>query len=417
MAWIDNSQGIDRVSITDENTDQPIPIAALIVGDRGSGKTTVAEGIKNYYRENGYTVITIADAKDDLEAAFSMFEVAAPYHLRKLRQTGTPIKKIPTKIYHPLTLNIDTEKRYPKIEWFSIDIKELTRIELAYLAETEKNTTSIQLCLETIRELSNNEGIHHLVYKTEEKTESQIEIAKKVRLRSDKAEDFFSKTKVGTDKTAGEIHKYFMPFLKDYSITPHNYHRNINIVEIMNDQKNHHVFTYKYIQDKRLKSFYIIHILQQIIRHKDKMRYPIIIHIPEIKYLLPQKSDGFTTYLAQAISDIIATMRSNGIGIIADTQVYSDTNTIVTNVMSEHFIGKMTSLKEYDYIGKALRLGKTDIDKMRALKIGRWITKTINKNMNETKLEEMQFYMPPHAHKEVFEKFEEKYSKHTNQKT
>lgn len=412
MVWIDNSQGIDWVSNTDETTDEPIPTAMLILGDRGAGKSMFSEGVQFFYYKQGFTMITLMDAKDDIEAGFSMFEVEKDYHKRLLRRTGCPMMKIPTIIYHPLTLNIDENKEYPEFNWFSIDIKSLNRIDLGFLAETEKNTTAITILLETIKALKDSDGIHHLVFYADNKTENITNLNKKgIKLRSDKPEDFFSRSKMGTEKTSGEILKYFSPFLDDYSITPHNYERNLDIVKIINDQKHYHVFTYKHIKDKRLKAFYILHILQEILKHKDEMKYKIMIRIPELKFMLPQKSDGFTVFLAQAVSDMIATMRSNGIGIISDTQVMSDTNSIVTNVMNEQYIGKMTSLKEYDYIGKALKLGKTEIDKMKSLRIGEWLCKITSKTSQESKLEKMNAYLPPHAHKEVFEKFEEKYTK------
>jgi len=97
MVWIDNSQGIDWVANTDENTDETIPSAILIIGDRGSGKTTAGEGLKYYYYKQQYTILTITDAKDDLEAGFSTFEVEKDYHKRLLRRTGCPMTKIPTK--------------------------------------------------------------------------------------------------------------------------------------------------------------------------------------------------------------------------------------------------------------------------------------------------------------------------------
>ena len=179
-----------------------------------------------------------------------------------------------------------------------------------------------------------------------------------MRFRSDNPDDFFTKSKIGTEKTSGEISSYFKPFLNDYCLAPANSKHNLDISGIMNDQKNYHIFTYKWIKDRRLKSFFILHLLNELILNADKAEHPILFIIEEVRFLVPQSSEGYVAYLAEEIKNTLTRMRNmgKGYGCVMTTQVYRDVNEKVVDTANEQIIGKLTSIKEYEFIGKAMRL-------------------------------------------------------------
>ena len=412
MAVIDSSESISRVKLVDAEG-QVIPLNILIYSGSGGGKTVAEEEIADYYHRHGWTIISLSDVKDELEQGFSMFDPHSYYHLRKLKRYGCPIGKRPTKIHHPFTFDIPKTK-LPDIDFFTINIKNLNRIDLQFLAETGENKKSIQILLEQIQNLKSNEGLHHLVFYAENQTESMANLTKTgMRFRSDNPDDFFTKSKIGTEKTSGEISSYFKPFLNDYCLAPANSKHNLDISGIMNDQKNYHIFTYKWIKDRRLKSFFILHLLNELILNADKAEHPILFIIEEVRFLVPQSSEGYVAYLAEEIKNTLTRMRNmgKGYGCVMTTQVYRDVNEKVVDTANEQIIGKLTSIKEYEFIGKAMRLKTSEIDLLKSLQVGEFVIKAKEEYTDEVTLQKVKLYMPPHAHKDIGTNFFDLYTK------
>jgi hypothetical protein len=377
--------------------------------------TMNAEQIVNLYYRNGYTVISLSDVKDGVEFGFSMFRPTAPYHLAKLNQFGCPIETIPTKIYHPFSFDLPKNEKLPDFNIYTLNIKTIGRNDIGFLAETKENKRSIQILLDTIQKLGKEEGIHHLIFKAEEQTESLANLTKgTIKYRSDNPDDFFTRTKIGTEKTSGEMNAYFKPFIHNYAITPSDCPLNINIKEIMNDQKHYHIFTTKWIKDRRLKAFFIIHLLTQILENETFAKFPICIYLEEIRFLTPNDNEGFTSFLAEELKNTMTRMRNMGKGyaIVSTTQVYRDVHTSVLDSFNENIFGKISSLKELEFIGKALKLPTQDVNLIKSLEIGEFIIRAKASYEDDASLQKVKMYLPPHAHKEGRYSFFEFYEHH-----
>ena len=320
----------------------------------------------------------------------------------------------PTKIYHPITFDIPKDE-LPEINFYGINIKNITEIDLKFLAESNENKRSIQIIMETIEKLKSSDGIHHLVFASESQTESLINANKSgVKYRSDKADDFFTKTKIGTEKTASEIVAYFKPFLKDYCLLPANNPHNLNMKEIMNDSENYHIFSTKWITSRREKAFFILHILQELINNEHHAKHPICIILEEIRFLVPASSGGgYIDFLAEEIKSTMTRMRNMGKGfaIISTTQVYRDVHNVVMDSFTENIFGKISSLKELEFIGKAQKLSSTDMNTIKNLDVGEFAIFTKEEGVDERSLNKVRFFMPPHSHKEQGKNFFDEYQK------
>jgi hypothetical protein len=185
-------------------------------------------------------------------------------------------------------------------------------------------------------------------------------------------------------------------------------------VEVMNDQKHYHIFSQKWIKDKRQRSFYINNLLQQIISHKDEAKHPILIVIEEVRVLLPEISTGFTPFLAKEIAENLAKMRNTGKGFscLMTTQVYTQTHHEITAI-AELVVGKLKSLREIDYISKTLHLNSTETGILTSIQTGEFVVRAKAEYDTEPSLQKIRMYLPPHAHNEVgtnfFEVYENKY--------
>lgn len=410
---VDSESGVSKVTLIDEETGKLFPVNLLIVGAVGSGKTVAEEEYVRYFYEHGYTIISLSDVKDGLEFGFTAFEPNANYHIRQLNMFGAPKHAQPVKIYHPFTFNIPTDK-LPEINFYGINIKNLTEIDLKFLAESNENKRSIQIIMETIQKLKNDEGIHHLVFKAEEQTESIINANKSgIKYRSDKADDFFTKTKIGTEKTASEMVAYFKPFIKDYSLLPAKNPYSLDIKDIMNDQEHYHIFTTKWITSRREKAFYILHLLQELVNNEQYAKHPICIVIEEIRFLCPSSSEGFIPFLSEEIKSTMTRMRNMGKGyaMISTTQVYRDVHPAVVDSFNETVLGKISSFKELEFIAKALKMSSTDMSTIKNLDVGEFAVYTKESNSEEKTLNKVRYFMPPHAHKEQSYSFFEVWEK------
>ena len=411
---VDSESGTSKVTLIDEEANKLFPVNLLIVGAVGSGKTVAEEQYVRYFYEHGYTIISISDVKDSIEFGFTGFEPTANYHIRQLQMFGAPKHAQPIKIYHPFTFNIPNEE-LPEINFYGINIKNITRTDLNFLAESNENKRSIQIILETIEKLKSHEGIHHLVFKAEEQTESLINANKSgIKFRSDKADDFFTKTKIGTEKTASEMVAYFKPFIRDYSILPAGNTHNIDFKELINDQKHYHIFTTKWIKDKRQKAFYILHLLQEIINNEHNAKHPICIVLEEIRFLTPNTSEGFIPFLAEELKDTMTRMRNMGKGyaIISTTQVYRDVHPTVIDSFNETVLGKISSFKELEFIAKALKMSSTDMTTIKNLDVGEFAVYTKESHSEEKTLNKVRYFMPPHGHKEQGKNFFDEFQKY-----
>lgn len=418
--YVNDSKGIGQVCLADENTGKIEPNQILIVGGSGiAGKTMFVEYLAWCLHIHGYTVISISDVKDKIEIGFCMFEPLENYHIYRNKKWGVPIRKVKAKIYHPFTFNIP-KRKLPEMTIYTIPIKSIGRQSLSYIAETDQDTTSIKILMDSINNLKKNEGLHHLIYNAENLTEVNTPYLG-MQLRKTEANSFFTKgSQIGNLKSITQIIGYFKPFQTDYILSPEKCELNINMEKIINDYHHYHILTTKYIRDPKMKSFVIDNFLQMIVETaKDKAKHPIVILMDELRDLVPQKPEGYQIYLANNMRHNLSTMRNiggselhgGGISSISATQVYWDVDSRVTNSMTINFFGKTEAVADVEKLAKALRLNTKDMHRLLELQKGEFVTKDLKKYS-----EPFRPYLPPHRHAEVGYNFEEHYQREYSDK-
>lgn len=406
--YVDSTGGVSRIRIPTNERGVPYPMNCLVYATVGGGKSLAAEQIVNYYHRHGYTVISLSDVKDTVELGFAMFSPTADYQRAGLRKWGCPSHPVGIKLYHPFSAELKPNQKYPDINFYTINIKALTRTDLNYLSESNENKRSIQIILEEIQRLSRDDGLHHLVFRADTQTESIANLTKSsVRFRSDDPNTFFTRSKMGTEKTSSEMNAYFQPFIQNYAITPASFPSNLDIKAVMNDQKNYHLFTTKWVKDYRLKRFYILHLLHEIIANADAAQHPILIYLEEIRYLAPAKEAGADRFLAEEIKREMTRFRNmgRGFGIIGTTQTYWDVHPEVISSFNEIVLGRIPDPREQEKLGKALRLSLQDTKLLQSLEVGQFLIRCKDEFSDEPSLQKVLWFMPPHAHAEGGEQF------------
>ena len=405
---IDSTGGVSRIRIPTNERGVPYPMNCLVYATIGGGKTLCAAQILNYYYRHGYTIISLSDVKDSIEFGFSMFPPTADYHRRGLHKWGCPSHGVPVKLYHPYSAELKAHQKYPDINFYTLNIKNLTRTDLNYLSESNENKRSIQILLEEIQRLGKEDGLHHLVFRSDTQTESVANLMKSsVRFRSDDPDTFFTRSKMGTEKTSSEMNAYFQPFISNYAITPASFPNNLDIKTVMNDQKHYHLFTTKWVKDDRLKRFYILHLLHELIANADAAQHPILIYLEEIRYLAPAKEAGADKYLAEEIKREMTRFRNmgRGFGIVGTTQTYWDVHPEVLGSFNEIVLGRIPDPREQEKLGKALRMSLQDTKLLQSLDIGEFLIRCKDEFSDEPSLQKVLWFMPPHAHAEGGENF------------
>ena len=413
MAFVISESGYNYATITDKNK-KVIPCATFVYASRGKGKTVFESEIIHYFYRNGYTIISVNDIKDEFEFAHAMFDPYEDYQTSSIKKYGCPSGRIPTKLYHPFSESIPSDEELPLMNIFTLDIKSIQTVDLNYLLETEENTPTIQILERTRDRLKDYEGIHHLqIYAENETEDMEKDLKTKVRFRSLDPTRGFSKSKMGTARQGTDILDCLEPFLnKDYFFAPHNCPSNLDIVKIVKDQKTYHSFVFKYVSNERRRLLITLHIMLEIIKHKDELTHPVLIVCPEISTLLGRKEGGFKSFLADKFSDDIKTSRNKGKGIafLTDGQTWKFTSPTILAVMDEIFIGKVSSPNELDDIRNKLSLKTKDFDTLKSLEIGQFAMMVKDEGLDEVSLQKIVGFMPPVPNKEVERKFIELYN-------
>jgi len=377
----------------------------LILGKSGSGKSLASEFLTYQLWKAGYIVFVIADPKDELEYAYSMFKPEAYYHLDKLKREGQQPQAMKVKLYHPFTFNIPKERYLPEINFFTFSVKDLGRKEWGMLAESEWDSDTISLLINACDEITNEDGLFGLTHAIRDMVKGKKERGKLVADYSNWGLD----TPTGTKKSLPELARYIKPFKNDYFLCKDNSPNKLNWKEIMKDQQHYHVFVNKWIKDEKIKSFSILTLLNQIIKYREYTKHPICIVIPEIRKLCPFKPEGFMAFLAKSIKEALTTIRSQGRGMssILDSQVYEDIDEDVIDSITETFIGQLAGIRDIEKLAKARNWKRETREKVA--------------NMGKRNCYLRMGYegdggfiipFPPHCHKEQEYNFFDMYHKH-----
>lgn len=376
----------------------------FLVHNSGYGKGLFAERILEAYHKAGYTVICIADPKEEMELAYAMFNANEEYQTRSLRATGKEIYSIPTKLYHPFTFDIPTDKKLPEINFYTIPLKSLGRAEWSLIAESGYDTDTIRLCLNGAKNINKNDGIFSFLHYLQD----IIKGSKGKKEVKPDPKNFYLSSTSGTLKSLQDISNYLQPFKNNYFLSSDDSEHNLNWKQILNDNSHYHVFltnwSGKNPHDDKIKAFNVLYCLRKIVENRSSTNKPVIIFVPEVKKLMPFKPKGFQEFLAESMKESLSMIRSMGEGgmsAVLDTQVYSDVDESVRRASSRMFLGELTS-DDIEKLNKSVGM-KKEIKKMLSSMESQGCYLWVGKE----DLEPFKMFVPSHAHAEEHYKFDD----------
>lgn len=324
----------------------------FVVAKSGWGKGLAEEGFMEEYWKAGYIVLVLADPKNEIEMGYAQFLPKEPYHLDALRKEGKKPEARKVKLYHPFTFRIP-KTPIPEYKFFTLSIKDLGRKEWGMIAETGWDTDTIKLLLNASGDIGRDEGLYSFLHYIQELVRGK---KSERHIRPD-PKNFYLSVGSGTLKSIQDIANYLKPFKTDYFLASDSCPLNLNWKDILSDQEPYHVFVSNFIKDDKLKEFVVLTLLNKIIENKDYAKKPLLIVIPEIRYLVPFKPQGYKLFLAGAIKDNLSTMRSMGRGMTAllDTQVFSGVDEEVSNSATITFLGELGGARDIDKVAKSMQ--------------------------------------------------------------
>jgi hypothetical protein len=380
---------------------------ALIIAGQGGGKSVFAESFIEEMQNMGYLVIGISDSKGKYETCANMFPPIEQYHLDMLRKVGKKPSSKDMILYHPFTFNFPKHK-VPQHKLFTFPIKQLTREELCFLLETKSDSNNVKLIMQSLPELKKNEAMYNLMHIIYEKVGADDEkIGGKVILKP-KGEFSTPSDMAGTRTNLEEIQSAFLPFVKDYFLTPEDCPLNLDMEKLLNDQKHYHVLVTKHIKDQKMKYFAMFSFFKKILDNIELSKYPVCFLIEEIGNLFPRDAKGYQEYFSSELFQQLLIMRSKGRGcsVISTTQTLTSINPDIETAFQEKFIGKIGSIKEINNISKSLKLNKENTDDLMSLKQNRFFKLSSMKEVSEP----FVMWFPSSCHMEAFYSFDDLYN-------
>jgi hypothetical protein len=391
----------------------------FLIAKSSYGKGLTEEGIIEFYHKMGYLVCILSDPKKELELAYQMFEPEEKYHLESLKiARNIPAIgscKNPGKhkviIHHPYSNSIPINRNLPKMDIFTIPIKSLGKEEFDMLAEVHGENDTISVLLKAKAELGKEDGLFEF-----------NDIVRKITTGHKKKEKYDwnnwgSISISGTAKERSKVGNITQSFVNHPFLTKETCSYNIDWKKILNDQEHYHLFASNFIpkDDEKITDFLVLHILESLIRHKDYVKCPVLIVIPEISYQCPydSKNNGHKDALASSISKALVTIRNMGRGFtsISDTQVLSNVDPRIMAGSTIQIVGELGNNKDVDGFCKDLGLGREIKEQLSKMGTPRCY---LVRGVHDCDIKDgCYWFFPPTAmHKEENYNFEEMYLKH-----
>jgi len=324
----------------------------LIVAKSGHGKGLSAEGIMEKFHNAGYLVLCVSDPKKEWELAFSMFKPKSKYHLRHLRKIGKIPSTIPVRLYHPFSFNIPKDY-LPNINFFTFSLKEFQREEWSTIVEAESDTESVGILLNTSNNITKEDGLHSFLHNIESSLSSKSSKSKR------DPKNFLLQVPPGTRKSISEISRKLQPFQKNYFLAKDNGALNLNWKELLQDQKNLHVFSTYWLDDEKLDDLVVLALLNGIIRNKKYKKHPILIMLPEISRQCPPNPKGYKIMLSKTIRNLLKTIRNitkGGCSSVVDSQDLTGIDDEIRKTSTEIFLGEVGA--DNERVAKVFNYGK-----------------------------------------------------------
>jgi len=349
----------DKTKFSVKNKDGSVNSEFVFIFSRPRyGKTLAVESLLELYHKAGYTILCLSDVKGEWELAYSMFKPEKKYHLNRLRKDGTEPSKKDVILYHPMTFNLPN-KKLPQMRLYGFSFKELRRAEYSMISETAWESDTTRILLNASSNISSKVGLWGFLHYIKE----GIVGKKEGKAIKHDPNLFDLPITSGTAKSLQDIASYFLPFRKNYFLVPDDSDLKLDWGKILNDNKHYHVFGSSYLDDEKLKEFCVLGLLEAIIRNRKKGKRPVLIYIPEIRYLVPYRPEGYKKFLASAIKSkisIMGNMGKGGISGIFDSQSITDTDEDVRKSQTKTFFGELSD-RDLDYVTKTFRWKKDDM--------------------------------------------------------
>lgn len=372
----------------------------------GYGKTLAMESILEEYHRAGYVILCLADVKDQFELGYAMFPPQKPYHLNELKKVNKPIETHPVKLYHPIS-NAIPKTKLPDMTLYGFSLKKLGDEEWSMLCESEGEGDTVRILKNASYTMNDTDGLYAFLHLIEESIFGQKEGNNYIR----DPKVFNLKTSIGTAKSLQDVASYFLKFQDHPFLVSEDSPFKLNWKEILNDNKHYHVFGTRWIEDPKLKQFCILGLLSQFVRERKNTKKPVLLVIPEIRFLTPSRARGYVTFLAGGISKNLSIIRNKGKGgnsFVGDAQVWSDVDEPVRNSATSSMYGSLGGEKDIELLAKAKRLKADTIKQLQVPDVPRTYLWSGDMDIGGFKL-----WLPGHAHSEeeydFFEMYKEYY--------
>jgi hypothetical protein len=371
----------------------------LFIAGSGETKSFAIERLAEEYFKKGYTIIHLSNAKNNLEQAFCLFKPKAKYHLNKLEFQDEEPETHEIKRYIPFSNNFPIKKIYQS-EIFSLDIKNLDRVNISFLFENSGESSSISVLNQAISNLKKDEGIFDLIYKLKS---GNIKIK----------QDIFSVETEASSINLKTILNYFGRFRNNPILMPSEFEYNLNMKKILNDNSIYHIFDLQYLPDQKLKDFVQLYILNEILKVKStgQTDKEIVVIIDELK-ILANANPLFDhqKVLNKLLTNILSIARSMGIKIVSASQTYHDIDQAVRQSFTNIILGRTSAFQDIMAISQITGMSVYDRQAIFSLRKNQFIL--LSQDVGEGIYRIYTFHAPRHKHcerNEHFDVFAQKY--------
>ena len=375
----------------------------LIVASSGWGKSLAIERAIYSHLKNNFNVICITDSKDLLEMGFLGMptEIIVDYHRKTLQNQNLKKESAKTQIFHPLSFNLPKHK-LPEMRLFTFPISAISDSEIRFLLEDPENKIMREIFLQALDDLKETDSLWDFVFKIESLTERKTN-SKNQPLPD--AERFgLSAVASGNLKNLDEISRIFSLYQTNLFLMPKDFELNLNIEEeLFKNQDTIKIFSTKYIKDEKTKAFLILILLNQIIQHSNKSKFPILLVFDELKDLCPNSRVGFKGVLANEISRMFNTsFRNRNISSISSSQSFSGLHRSLLrlNCFSTVFIGFLNSPTDLLDLRQIYGFNNDAINTIQNLTFGEFLIQGIGLPISEQIDMPFSSLLSPYPHKQ-----------------
>ena len=383
----------------------------LNIGSTGAGKSVFADLIATTLQEQyGYTIIIITTKKgSERDHAYPNFPPNTTEQIQKIKAQE---EKIPTTretkdsviTYHPLNLTQELTRNHtqPKTTFYSQSIKNLTENSLSCLLKGDEDSESVNTLLRTIKKINNNEDWNDTIWKLKNTKDNNQNTPYPIRIENDKS-------------TITRIIKNTEALEENPILQPENSTTNLNMKEIINNNKQRHLFSTEWIDNTRIRYLATMMIPEAIKKEIDKgnNNKPILLIFEEIQNQIPKENDKRQSYqeqLLKTIDNLMAIVRGQNVSILLTSQNLTRTPKEITSLAETWFIFR-PSQNDIRYMFKS-----EDIDKGEKSIIGQtsrgefiYYKRTKQKQWIENTI---LAYVPRHAIQQEGQKYKELYKKY-----